>query len=52
MAYRVAVKISITKENTIINTEETTFDKLSFEKMTKAAAEYYKLTTKIKKAIK
>ena len=53
MAYRVIVKISISKDGEgAVNTEERTFDDLSFEKMTRAAAEYYDMTTKIEKAVK
>jgi len=53
MAYRVIVKISISKEGEgAINAEETTFDDLSFEKMVKASAEYFELLAKITKAVK
>ena len=52
MAYKVLTKIIIMKENEIINSEERTFDALNFEKMTRAAAEYYELLTKIEKVIK
>jgi len=53
MAYRVVVKITISKEaEGAINAEETTFDDLSFERMVKASAEYFELLTKIGKAIK
>jgi len=52
VAYKVIVKISIMRENDVMNSEETTFDNLNFEKMTRAAAEYYDMTTKIEKAVK
>ena len=52
MAYKVLTKIIIMKENEIINSEETTFGDLNFEKMTRAAAEYYDMITKIDKAVK
>jgi len=52
MAYKVLAKIIIMKENEIMNSEETTFSDLNFEKMTRAAAEYYELLTKIEKVVK
>jgi len=52
MAYKVIVKISIMKANDVMNSEETTFDDLSFGKMVKASAEYFELLTKIEKAVK
>jgi len=52
MAYKVLAKIIIMKENEIMNSEETTFSALNFEKMTRAAAEYYELLTKIEKVVK
>jgi len=53
MAYRVVVKISISKDGEgAVNTEERTFDDLSFGKMVKASAEYFELLTKIEKAVK
>ena len=53
MAYRVIVKISVSKDaEGAINAEERTFDGLNFEKMTRAAAEYYELLAKIEKAVK
>ena len=52
--YKVSVKISVTKDpgDTLINSEETNFSDLSFEKMTRASAEYYELLAKIAKAVK
>ena len=52
MAYKVIVKISIMKETELLNSEETTFGDLNFEKMTRAAAEYYDMITKTDKAVK
>jgi len=53
MAYRVVVKITISKDaEGIMSAEETTFDSLSFERMVKASAEYFEALTKIGKAIK
>jgi len=52
MAYKVLTKIIIMKGNEIINSEETTFGELNFEKMTRAAAEYYELLAKIDKVVK
>jgi len=52
--YKVVVKVNVLYEpdNTLINSEETTFGGLNFEKMTRAAAEYFELLTKIEKAVK
>ena len=53
-AYKVVVKINVIYEpdNTLINSEETTWSGLNFEKMTRASAEYYELITKMSKAVK
>jgi len=52
--YKVVVKVSVIYEpdNSLINAEETTFNALNFEKMTRASAEYYELITKMSKAVK
>lgn len=52
--YKVVVKVNVLYEpdNTLINSEETTFNDLSFEKMVRASAEYFELLTKIQKAVK
>jgi len=52
--YIVVVKVNVIYEpdNSLINSEETTFGALNFEKMTRAAAEYYELITKMSKAVK
>jgi len=52
MAYKVLTKITIMKESEVVNSEETTFSELNFEKMTRAAAEFYDMITKIEKAVK
>jgi len=52
--YNVSVRITVTKDTpeTIVNMEDKAFVDLSFEKMTRASAEYYELIARIEKAIK
>jgi len=52
--YKVSVRISVTKDTPelTVNMEERSFIDLSFEKMTRASAEYYELIARIEKAIK